>query len=260
VLTAGLFFGLSVGLAIGAYAAGTPAGLLPFVLALGPTVLAVVMAWREGHGALRRMFRSLTIRPPKRIWYLVILVPVLWALATVAAAVALGAPTAGLFDKVFPAILFIPLVVLIPAFAEELAWRGYALPRLMTGVSPLVAALVLALPWTLIHVPLQLPGQFNDGLSFWGLGLSIFSYSVLLTWVYVRTGGSVLMTALVHAGLNGVAPIMGGIEPTMSWAVRNILAAVIAVAIVALGGFRRPIADEPTARDARPADAPQPIA
>jgi membrane protease YdiL (CAAX protease family) len=69
--------------------------------------------------------------------------------------------------------------------------------------------------------------------------LSIFSYSVLLTWIYVGTGGSLLMTALVHGLLNGVAPIMGGVDNEASWAIRNILAAAIAVAIVVLGGFRR---------------------
>jgi hypothetical protein len=47
------------------------------------------------------------------------------------------------------------------------------------------------------------------------------------------------MTALAQAGLNGVAPIMGGVDADASWAIRNILAAAIAVAVVALGGFRR---------------------
>ena len=234
------FFGLSLGLAAVAFAAGIPAAMLPFVLALGPTVIALAIAWREGVGALRRLVHSLTIRPTDRRWYLVLLIPVLWSLATVGVAVGLGEPVAGLFVSLFPAVLIIPIVVLIPAFAEELAWRGFALPRLMSAMSPLQAALVLAIPWTVIHTFLFLPGQFNGELSMWPMAVSIFSYSIVLTWVFIGTGGSVLMTALFHAALNGVAPIMAGVDQGNAWVIRNLLAAGIAVAIVAFGGLSRP--------------------
>ncbi|HTE64787.1 MAG TPA: CPBP family intramembrane glutamic endopeptidase, partial [Candidatus Binatia bacterium] len=137
------------------------------------------------------------------------------------------------------------LVVLLPAFTEELAWRGFALPRLMSAMSPLRAALFIAIPWTLMHVGLQLPGQMNDQLILWPLALSIAAYSVILTWLFVRTGGSVLMTALFHAGLNAMSPVMAGVDANTQWIIRNVLAAVIAVAIVALGGFRGTDSREP---------------
>jgi membrane protease YdiL (CAAX protease family) len=233
------FFGLSLGLALVALAAGTAPAMLPFILAIGPLLIALVLAWREGGGAVGRLLRSLTIRPSRSLWYLVLIIPVIWSAATVVVAVALGEPTAGLFDAVFPAVLIIPFVVLLPAIAEELAWRGYALPRLLTVMSPLAAALVLAIPWTLIHVALFFPGQWYGELAVWPLFLSIAAYSILLTWVYVGTGGSVLMTALFHAGLNGVAPVMGGVDGDSSWVIRNVLAAAIALAVVACGGLRR---------------------
>jgi membrane protease YdiL (CAAX protease family) len=237
VTTLAWFIGLSLALALLAVVAGTPAALLPFILALGPTAIAVALAWREGHGALGRLRHSLTIRPSRRRWYLVLGIPVAWAFATVGIAVVLGAPTAGLFDKAFPAVLIIFLVVLLPAFAEEVAWRGFALPRLMTAMSPLRAAFVIAIPWTILHVALFLPGQINEVLAVWPLVLSIVSYSIILAWVFLRTGGSVLMAALFHAGLNAVAPIMVGIEPNTQWAIRNVLAALIALAVIGLGGF-----------------------
>ena len=73
----------------------------------------------------------------------------------------------------------------------------------------------------------------------WPMVVSIFSYSIVLTWVYIGTGGSVLVTALLHALLNGVAPVMGGVDPDNAWIIRNVLTAVIAVAVIALGGLRR---------------------
>jgi len=245
ILSVGIFFALSLGLAAVAYAASLPPALMPFVLASGPTIIAIAIAWREGRGAVRRLFRSLTIRPQQARWYMTLLIPLVWAPATVAIAVLLGQPTTGLFDKVFPAILIVPLVVLLPAFIEELAWRGFVMPRLMSVMSPLQAALLLGVPWTLVHLVLFLPGQQYDFLAIWPMVLSIFSYSVLLTWIYVGTGGSVLLTALVHALMNGVAPIMAGFDNDLSWAIRNILAAGIAIGLVALGAFRQPAPAEP---------------
>lgn len=231
------FAALSLGLAATATIA-VPASLLPFVLALGPTVIAVTLAWREGNGAAGRILRTAVTRPNRRAWYAVVALPLAWALGTVAVAVALGEPPAGLWDRVVPSIFIVPLVVLVPAFAEEIAWRGYAVSRLLPSMPPLAAALALAVPWATLHVFLLLPGQMNEGLELWSTLLSLVAYSVVLTWIYVGTGGSVLIAALVHAGFNGVVPLMGGVEPDLAWTIRALLVAALAVAIVVAGGLQ----------------------
>jgi len=139
---------------------------------------------------------------------------------------------------VFPAVLIVPLVVLVPAFAEEIGWRGYALPRTLTAMPALRAALVLGLPWALIHVPLYLPGQMNGGSAAWSMLTQVISYSVILTWIYVGTGGSVLMTGLFHALLNGLTPLTNGLDPLVAWDIRGVVFPIVAIAVVALGGFR----------------------
>ena len=234
-----LFAGLSVGLAAAATLGGVTPALVPFVMALGPTVLAVLFAWREGGGAVRRLLATATIRPNRRAWYALLALPFGWALSVAGVAIALGEPTAGIFDKVFPAIVIVPLIVLIPAFAEEIAWRGYAVNRLLPSMSPLSAALVLGVPWAAIHLFLQLPGQMNAGLEWWPTILSLIGYSVILTWAYVASGGSVLLVALIHAGLNGVAPLMGGLEVDRAWIIRAALVVAIASVVVIAGGVRR---------------------
>jgi membrane protease YdiL (CAAX protease family) len=68
--------------------------------------------------------------------------------------------------------------------------------------------------------------------------LSLASYSVLLTWVFVKTGGSVLLAALIHTGFNGVPPLMAQLDVDRAWAIRAVLVAVIAVVVIAFGGIR----------------------
>ena len=220
--------------AAGAAATSTSPALVPFALALGPAVIAFVLAWRERTGALRRLLRAYTVRPRSRRWYLVLLIPVLWALAVDVVALVGGQVPAGLFDTITPAAIAVPLVVLVPAFAEEIAWRGFALPRALAVMSPIQASLLLAVPWVLMHLVLQLPGGINDAVSAWPTIVSVLAYSVLLSWIYLGTGGSVLMSALVHAGLNGVVPLMWGVDAEAAWEIRAVLAAVIVLAVVAL--------------------------
>jgi membrane protease YdiL (CAAX protease family) len=234
------FVVLCMALVAGAVAASAASPqLVPFALALGPAVIAIGLAAREGDGAVRRLLGSLIRRPSQPRWYLAIGIPVLWALGVVAIGIALGFGKDDLFGGVFPAAVIVPLVVLGPALAEELAWRGFAVSRLTRTMSPLKAALVLSVPWTVMHLVLHLPGGINDGAALWPTVLDIVAYSIVLTWVFVGSGGSALLTGLVHAGLNGVVPLMSGIDLDAAWAIRALLAAVIAIAIVAFGGFRR---------------------
>src|SRR4029079_10229020 len=112
------FAGLSLGLAAAATLGGLPPAIVPFLLALGRLVLALLFAWREDDGAVRRLLAMAVRRPNRRAWYALVGLPVAWALAVVGVMIALGEPTVGVFDNAFPAIVIVPLIVLIPAFAE----------------------------------------------------------------------------------------------------------------------------------------------
>ena len=68
--------------------------------------------------------------------------------------------------------------------------------------------------------------------------LALFSYSVILTWIFVGSGGSVLLTGLVHAGLNGVVPIFQNLDAEEAWLLRGIVAAVFAILVVLFGRIR----------------------
>jgi uncharacterized protein len=238
--SAGAFIVLCMVLAGGgALATPTMSATVPFLLALVPAAIALGITSFEGKGSTGRLIRLLWKRPVGRRWYLVIALPVVWALGTIAVGVALGRSSDDVFAGVLPSVLIVPLVVFLPALAEELAWRGFAVPRLMTAFSPLQTGLLLSAPWVVMHVVLMLPGGINEGLALWSAILSLVAYSVVLTWIFVGSGGSVVLAALVHAGFNGVVPLMRGIDVEASWDIRAVLAAGIAIAIVLAGGFRR---------------------
>jgi membrane protease YdiL (CAAX protease family) len=85
---------------------------------------------------------------------------------------------------------------------EESGWRGFALPRLQGRYPVLVSALIVWFFWAAWHLPYDF-GR-GDELSWilenrllWNLLISI-----LLTWLYNRTNGSLLAPALLHPAMN----------------------------------------------------------
>ena len=86
---------------------------------------------------------------------------------------------------------------------EELAWRGFALPRLLTSHNALVASLILGVLWAAWHLPLvwtESAPLYQQPV--WLLLLNMTAKSILFTWVFLHTRGSVLLAALLHATTN----------------------------------------------------------
>lgn len=83
---------------------------------------------------------------------------------------------------------------------EELAWRGFALPRIQENHPPLKASLILGVLWALWHTPLFLiPGTFQSGIPYFGFFLLTVAESILTTWIFNHARGSALLTGIFHA-------------------------------------------------------------
>ncbi len=91
---------------------------------------------------------------------------------------------------------------------EDLGWRGFMLPLLQDRYSALVSSLVVGVAWAGWHLPLFLNATTTHGG--WPLSqqllwvVSILAGSILWTWMYNSTGGSVLAVAVFHAGVNAM--------------------------------------------------------
>ena len=211
-----LTFGLSWSLWIPAALASSPAEV-PAVWGLGsfgPSVAGVVMVGLcHGSAGLQNLGRRLVRWRVRLRWYALALgFPFAMAAGVVLLDQALrGVPLtlAPLIPAAqIPVILFVVLVLGGP-LNEELGWRGFALPVLQQQHSPLRASLLLGIGWAIWHLPLfWIPGASQAGLPVAPILAQIVALSVLFTWLYNRTRGSLLLALLFHAALNGTGAVL----------------------------------------------------
>jgi membrane protease YdiL (CAAX protease family) len=171
-----------------------------------PSLLAIVLtAIVLGRESLRKLLgRPLIWRVDPR-WYLVVVLgPAALAGGMVAFNAFVGGPALSFSMSLLG--VMIPLAFSIfpgSALGEEIGWRGYALPRLQARRSALSASLILGVIWAFYHLPLSFTGQaFRSPSLFVPFAISTIALSVILTWVYNSTGGSLLLVVLLHATAN----------------------------------------------------------
>jgi len=88
---------------------------------------------------------------------------------------------------------------------EEIGWRGFALPRMAARLGLGGASIVLGVIWAGWHLPLFfVPGVDTFGQSFPVYLLQVTALSVAIAWLWWRTGGSLLLTMLMHAAINNL--------------------------------------------------------
>jgi membrane protease YdiL (CAAX protease family) len=208
--------------------------MLQFALAFVPLIVAfacaVAFGGRDGlTGLLRRIAHWRTA--PR--WYLLALaIPLGATLAIVLLGVLAGTSAQRALAEISARPLLLLLVVFLPALAEEIGWRGFAVQHLARTMSPLVVALVIGVAWTATHLPLYLEGQSLAAVALWPLPLSIMGYSVLITWLYLRSGGSVLVATLFHAVSNAATPLTAGLPPAQAWELRGVVYAALGIGLL----------------------------
>jgi len=213
--------------------------VLPNLGAFGPTVAAfLLVAYANGIGGVRRLAgRAVQLDYPKQ-WILVaLLLPPAIVGGALAVAVATGTtPTFPWADQpiVLP-IAFVWIFVLGGPIQEEFGWRGYLLDPLQERLTPLGGGLAVGLVWAVWHLPLfYIPSEtiYYDN-PFLGFAVSITLLSVLMTWVYNSTNGSLLPALIMHTSWNwaqGMFPILDS-DPASIAMVGFLVGATIVVVV-----------------------------
>jgi uncharacterized protein len=119
------------------------------------------------------------------------------------------------------------------ANGEEIGWRGYVLPRLQSRYSALASSLIVGVIWGFWHLPKFL--SHWDGVEFLFFMVSIVARSVLYTWLFNNTNGSLLMTTLFHASGNTAGILLPVATTAASGNLTiSIIQAVLAVIVAAI--------------------------
>lgn len=182
-----------------------PGGLdfaLGTLATFGPAVAALFLTYRQqGRAGLRLVWESIgRWRFPKRWWWPILLLLPASAGLTALIMAAFNLPVA--WEQSPPLFLLTPLALalfLLNALPEEIGWRGYALAPLQAEAGPLFASLLLGLVWGLWHLPLHfIEGTTQFVIPVWQFTAQTILLSLLYTWLYNHTGGSILAAALFH--------------------------------------------------------------
>jgi membrane protease YdiL (CAAX protease family) len=137
-------------------------------------------------------------------WYALIFgLPVALCAAAMAIMAAAGngvpLPAAAAWRELPDRFIFIFLFI---GLGEEPGWRGFALPRLQRNHPPFTASLILAPIWALWHLPLM--GNEFPALVIPAFLISLLGGTLIQTWLFNRTRGSVFAQMLFHGTVNTV--------------------------------------------------------
>lgn len=217
-----------------------------FVVAVAaPTISATVITYiRSRWPGLRRLYAQIVQWRFGLEWYALVLIGIP-AVGYLISRLTGGQPGVDLSTPQLVLIFLLGQLILGP-LGEELGWRGFALPRLLRRFSPLAASLILGAIWGVWH----LPSFFVSSLVQSSLAIPVFLFgalcmSVLATWLYLHTSGSVLITVLFHLMFNASLNAFG---VSFTWFTFAMAVSAVLVVVLDRGlGWLRPAAVPATA-------------
>jgi membrane protease YdiL (CAAX protease family) len=234
----------------------------------------LVTAAKDGKEGVRDLLRRILRWRVGVRWYLIALFGLL--VATLLGAIPfLGVAPLGALARNWPLLftVFLPGVLVPFVFVnlwEETAWTGFMQHTIQEGRGPLLASIIAAPFFALIHMPgffvagfisdEKTPlSQFPAVLLQVGI-LAVFAVfiRVLIMWLYNGSGQSVLVVGLFHSAFNmtngqKITPELLGLPAGLASLIPSLAVLVVAVLLVVFTRGR--LAYEPTRGAARPAEA-----
>jgi membrane protease YdiL (CAAX protease family) len=189
--------------------------------ALGPALAALYLTWRaEGKEGFKRIVASSFGAKCKwsfLLWASLMLLGMHAASRLIYGLLATNLPVS---EMLASPVMLIPVFIIMflvgGGLDEEIGWRGYALDRLQSKYSALIASLLLGVVWIVWHLPVFfLPGTNQSLIPFWLFTLSVIPLGVMMTWVYNNTNKSIFAAAFFHT-VGNLAHELFRIMPTES--------------------------------------------
>ena len=223
------------------------AAFLLFILATytGPFLSALVTtSIIDGKAGVRAWLHRIVQWRVNIKWYLLVLIgyPIIFFIPAIAelGAPGLNAATQNMPKFVVGYLTTIPIGFFLPTLGEETGWRGFALPRLQSAYSPLLASLILGI----MHAIWHLPSYFVNGMLatngfdpnfFVANSLGIVAGTFLWTWLFNNTQTSIFFATFVHAAGNAAGSFLAkslNVTNPDPWFAFEVLGVVAVVLII----------------------------
>lgn len=217
--------------------------MLPGLMA--PFLISLFMIFTSKNSDLKRDFinRLINLRliKPKTLPALVLIMP-FSILVSIFLSIPFGGSTSQFqfaegfsFSSGFVPVL---LLLLMAASFEELGWRGYAFDSLQSRYTYFTASIVFSILWSLWHFPLIFVNNsyqyeiFHEniwyGVNFF---ISIIPMGVIISWICIKNGKSVLAAILFHFIINMSQEVLAITQFTKC--IETVVLAVVAAVIIA---------------------------
>ena len=190
--------------------------VLLFCFSFGPTLAGIITTVLfKGRNGLRDLFaRAVKYRIPFNWILVILLIPLGLSLASLVVGYVLSGFQPLRFSFLVPVSLFVPFLlymIIFTGLAEEVGWRGYALPELQDRYSAERASWILGIFWGLWHIPSNLLMPYLRGeltvpfavSILLGLTFGIVGWTIVLTWIYNNTT-SLFWIIILHGFSNTV--------------------------------------------------------
>ena len=184
---------------------------------LSPAAVAVITVFTSGNRELKADFK-------RKIFGFYKLKPLnlLIAILTFLAVVAVSILVSSLFGQSLEQFSFTDdfsftgaglasamLTILLASVIEEIGWRGYGEDAIAQYTSWFKESIIFGCVWALWHLPLfWIPNTYHYGLRMLGVGymlnffISVVPFGFFTTWVYVKSGRSMLASIIFHLFVN----------------------------------------------------------
>ena len=196
-----------------------------------------------GRTGLRALFSKVVLWRIGLKWHVIaFFLPIALAFLTIGLYM-LSGNAAPSFAPASQLLTIVVICLFTGALGEELGWRGTALPRLQARWNPLVSSLVLGVLWGLYHLPsFLLSGLPLQGIPLIPFMLAATWITILVSWIFNHTGGSLIPVFLVHFAFNFIGNVTGIFGNNALFWLLAALGSMVAIAVIILdrARFTRP--------------------
>lgn len=184
-------------------------GNIPLMYGCGPMLAAIAVTgfYRGMEGLVAMSMSVLKWRIPVRwyVWALVLPLLPQWIGLFIWATLSATPLTLPPFTSYLTSWLQIALISAAYYVTEELGWRGFMLPRFLRLTGWIKSSLILGLVWSVWHCPLWVlsnvmtTGSLPTAIAMVAAA-TVFAtaFSVLVTWIFKGSNGSVLLAMVLH--------------------------------------------------------------